>query len=44
MAVAGSTRMQVTTVELLAAGAALEAAANKWLQENLTEEECKKLE
>ena len=41
MAVSGSTRMQVTTVELLAAGAALEAAANKWLQENLTEEELK---
>ena len=36
MAVSGSTRMQVTTVELLAAGAALEVAANRWLQENLT--------
>ena len=41
MAVSGSTRMQVTTVELLAAGAALEMAANRWLQENLTEEELK---
>ena len=39
MAVAGSTRMQVTTVELLVAGAALELAAWKWLKENLTEEE-----
>ena len=41
MAVSGSTRMQVTTVELLAAGAALEVAANRWLKENLTEEELK---
>ncbi len=39
MAVSGSTRMQVTTVELLAAGAALEVAANRWLAENLTKEE-----
>lgn len=39
MAVSGSTRMQVTTVELLAAGAALEVAANRWLKENLTEQE-----
>lgn len=39
MAVSGSTRMQVTTVELLAAGAALEVAANRWLHENLTEQE-----
>lgn len=39
MAVSGSTRMQVTTVELLAAGAAMEVAANRWLRENLTEEE-----
>ena len=39
MAVSGSTRMQTTTVELLAAGAALEIAANRWLKENLTEEE-----
>ena len=43
MAVSGSTRMQVTTVELLAAGAALEVAANRWLQENLTEDELKVL-
>ena len=39
MAVSGSTRMQTTTVELLAAGAALEIAANRWLKENLTEQE-----
>ena len=39
MAVSGSTRMQVTTVELLVAGAALELAAQKWLKENLTEAE-----
>lgn len=39
MAVSGSTRMQVTTVELLAAGAALEVAANRWLKEHLTEQE-----
>lgn len=39
MAVSGSTRMQVTTVELLTVGAALEVAANRWLQENLTEQE-----
>ncbi|HSK68444.1 MAG TPA: hypothetical protein VLA21_04220 [Candidatus Limnocylindria bacterium] len=39
MAVAGSTRMQVTTVELLAAGAALELAAWSWLEDNLTAEE-----
>ena len=41
MAVAGSTRMQVTTVELLVAGAALEAAAYKWMQQHLTEDELK---
>lgn len=39
MAVAGSTRMQVTTVELLAAGAAMELAAKRWLEENLNEDE-----
>lgn len=39
MAVSGSTRMQVTTVELLVAGAAFELAANEWCQENLTKEE-----
>lgn len=39
MAVAGSTRMQVTTVELLAVGAALEVACWHWLKEHLTEEE-----
>ena len=39
MAVSGSTRMQTTTVELLAAGAALEIAANRWLKENLSEQE-----
>jgi len=36
MAVAGSTRMQVTTVELLVAGAALELASKQWLEENLS--------
>lgn len=41
MAVAGSTRMQVTTVELLVAGAALEMAAGAWLKDNLTEDEFK---
>lgn len=39
MAVAGSTRMQVTSVELLAAGAAMELAAKRWLEENLNEDE-----
>lgn len=39
MAVSGSTRMQVTTVELLVAGAALELAAWGWLRENLSPEE-----
>ena len=39
MAVSGSTRMQVTTVELLVAGAAFELAANEWCQENLTKDE-----
>jgi len=39
MAVSGSTRMQVTTVELLAVGAAIEVACWRWLKENLTAEE-----
>lgn len=39
MAIAGSTRMQVTTVELLTVGAAIEVACARWLKENLTEEE-----
>lgn len=39
MAVSGSTRMQVTTVELLVAGAALEMAAWSWLEDNLTADE-----
>lgn len=39
MAVSGSTRMQVTTVELLVAGAAFELAAQRWCEENLTKEE-----
>ena len=39
MAIAGSTRMQVTTVELLAVGAAIELACWEWLKENLTPEE-----
>ena len=41
MAVSGSTRMQVTTVELLIAGAALELAAHDWLKDNLNAEEMK---
>ena len=40
MAVSGSTRMQVTTVELLVAGAALELASWSWISDNLTPEEC----
>ena len=39
MAVSGSTRMQVTTVELLVAGAAMELAAWSWLTDNLSEQE-----
>ena len=39
MAVSGSTRMQVTTVELLVAGTAFELAAKRWCEENLTKEE-----
>ncbi|MEG1516406.1 MAG: hypothetical protein RSD95_16075, partial [Clostridia bacterium] len=39
MAVAGSTRMQVTTIELLVAGAALELGSWAWLQKNLTADE-----
>ena len=39
MAVAGSTRMQVTTIELLVAGAALELAAWDWLKDNLNADE-----
>lgn len=41
MAVSGSTRMQVTTVELLVAGAALELASWSWLEDNLTPDELK---
>lgn len=41
MAVAGSTRMQVTTVELLVAGAALETAAYRWMKAHLSEDELK---
>lgn len=43
MAVAGSTRMQVTTVELLVAGAALEMAANEYLKKHLTDAEYRAL-
>jgi N-acetylmuramic acid 6-phosphate etherase len=39
MAVSGSTRMQVTTVELLVAGAAMELACGGWLRNNLSEDE-----
>ena len=39
MAVAGSTRMQVTTIELLLAGAALEISAMGYLEDHLSEDE-----
>ena len=39
MAVSGSTRMQVTTVELLVAGAALEIASRLYLEKHLSREE-----
>jgi N-acetylmuramic acid 6-phosphate etherase len=39
MAVAGSTRMQVTTVELLVAGAAQEMAIASWMDDHLTPDE-----
>ncbi|MCR4621020.1 MAG: hypothetical protein K5663_02950 [Clostridiales bacterium] len=39
MAVAGSTRMQVTTIELLVAGAALEVAAWQWMNAHLSADE-----
>ena len=39
MAIAGSTRMQAATVQLLAVGAALEIAGWQWLKENLSETE-----
>ena len=39
MAVSGSTRMQVTTMELLVAGVAFELAAKEWCEENFTKEE-----
>lgn len=39
MAVAGSTRMQSATVQLLAIGAAMEVAGWRWLKENLNDEE-----
>ncbi|MBQ8135991.1 MAG: hypothetical protein IJ174_01000 [Clostridia bacterium] len=39
MAVAGSTRMQVTTIELLIMGAALEIAAGGYLKDHLTAQE-----
>ena len=41
MAVAGSTRMQVTTVELLVAGAALETASYEYMKKHFTEDELK---
>ncbi|MDR0869245.1 MAG: hypothetical protein LBN39_00485 [Planctomycetaceae bacterium] len=43
MAVAGSTRMQATTIELLAAGLAFESALDKLLHEKLTAEELEKI-
>ncbi len=39
MAVAGSTRMQVTTIELLLAGVALEVSAMRYLRDHLSEDE-----
>ncbi len=39
MAVAGSTRLQVTTVELLVVGAAMEIAAWDWLKDKLSAQE-----
>ncbi|MDD2258510.1 MAG: hypothetical protein PHU02_03965 [Bacilli bacterium] len=41
MAVAGSTRMQSATVQLLAVGAAFEIAISKFLEKNLTDDELK---
>lgn len=41
MAVAGSTRMQSASVQLLAVGAAFEIAISKFLEQNLTEDELK---
>lgn len=41
MAVAGSTRMQSATVQLLAVGAAFEIAISRFLEENLTADELK---
>lgn len=38
MAIAGSTRMQATTVELLVVGAALETALIQWLEDHLPSE------
>ena len=43
MAIAGSTRMQATTIELLVAGFAYEAALNKLLQEELSPAELQTL-
>ena len=43
MAIAGSTRMQATTIELLVAGFAYEAALTKLLQEEFAEDELKAL-
>jgi N-acetylmuramic acid 6-phosphate etherase len=39
MAIAGSTRMQVTTVELLVAGAAQELAIDSWIRDHFTDDE-----
>ena len=41
MAVAGSTRMQCTTIELLVAGAALEVAAYEYMQKHFSADELK---
>ena len=43
MAVAGSTRMQATTIEMLAAGLAFESALDEFLRESLSEQTLKRI-
>lgn len=40
MAIAGSTRMQAVTIELLVVGAAMELALSRFLEDHLTPEQC----
>jgi len=40
MAIAGSTRMQAVTIELLVVGAAMEVALSRFLEDHLTPEQC----